>query len=110
MKKLVSILSLAGGIAALAIGGISLSASKSSAVKEAKADAPSYQTYVPLRDGWIENTDGSATTVLNDAIRARNDRFWNGNADPNNWDSQERSFNALDEFVDTIHRANGGEG
>ena len=110
MKKLVSILSLAGGIAALAIGGISLSASKSSAVKEAKADAPSYQTYVPLRDGWIENTDGSAETVLNDAIRARNDRFWNGNADPNNWDSQERSFNALDEFVDTIHRANDGEG
>lgn len=110
MKKLVSILSLAGGIAALAIGGISLSASKSSAVKEAKADAPSYQTYVPLRDGWIENTDNSAETVLNDAIRARNDRFWNGNADLNNWDSQERSFNALDEFVDTIHRANGGEG
>ena len=49
-------------------------------------------------------------TDLNGAIRARNDRFWNGNSDPNNWDSQERSFNALDEFVDTIHRASGGEG
>ena len=77
--------------------------------KELLAD-DDYQTYVPLRDGWIEDTDGSAETNLNDAIRARNDRFWNGNSDSNSWDSQERSFNALDEFIDTIHRANGGEG
>ena len=75
--------------------------------QQVNAEVPNYQTYVPLRDGWIENTDGSAETNLDSAIRARNDRFWNGGS---GWDSQERSFNALDEFVDTIHRANGGEG
>ena len=72
-------------------------------------EVPDYQTYVPLRDGWIENTDGSETTDWG-CIRARNDRFWNGNGDQNHWDSQERSFNATDEFIDTIHRANGGQG
>ena len=76
-------------------------------------EVPDYQTYVPLRDGWVEGTDGSGTPNLDKMIRARNDRFWNGGS---GWDSQERSFNALDEFVDTIHTLNqegnwhGGEG
>ena len=73
-------------------------------------EVPSYQTYVPLRDGWIEPTDGCTWNDLNGSIRARNDRFWNGNSDPNHFDSQERSFNALDEFIDTIHKPEGGEG
>lgn len=107
MKKILPIISLTALSGALVLGATVLS---NKSVSRTNADAPNYQTYVPLRDGWIENTDGSAETVLNDAIRARNDRFWNGNSDPNNWDSQERSFNALDEFVDTIHKANGGEG
>ena len=101
-KKLFIPLLLAAGV--LSIGSISVL----SRYEKVSADVPDYQTYVPLRDGWIENTDGSAATNLNDAIRARNDRFWTGAAE--GWDSQERSFNALDEFVDTIHRANGGEG
>lgn len=108
-KKVLSILSLTALSGALVVGMLVAVNCGNKAV-EVNADAPTYQTYVPLRDGWIENTDGSQTTNLNDAIRARNDRFWNGNSDPNNWDSQERSFNALDEFIDTIHRANGGEG
>ena len=107
MKKMLTVLSLAALGGALTFGSTAVLSKRNNAVS-AKAD--SYQTYVPLRDGWIENTDGSLETDLNSAIRARNDRFWNGNSDPNNWDSQERSFNALDEFVDTIHRANGGEG
>ena len=102
MKKLLTVLTLAAVGGALALG-----AKSANKVEVAEGMAHDYQTYVPLRDGWIENTDGSNETNLNDAIRARNDRFWNG-AD-SGWDSQERSFNALDEFVDTIHRANGGE-
>lgn len=105
MKKAIAILSFTA-LSAILAGSILISANHT--VKEAKAEAVDYQTYVPLRDGWIENTDGSAESNLNDLIRARNDRFWNGQA--SGWDSQERSFNALDEFVDTIHRANGGEG
>ncbi len=105
MKKLLTITSLVALGGALALGAISAVTANDKEVSEVNAD--SYQTYVPLRDGWIDNTDGSAVTNLNDAIRARNDRFWNGGT---GWDSQERSFNALDEFVDTIHRANGGEG
>ena len=104
MKKIIAALSLAAIAGGLTIGALN---GGSKRVEQAEADA-SYQTYVPLRDGWIENTDGSAVTDLNSAIRARNDRFWNGQ--PSGWDSQERSFNALDEFVDTIHKANGGEG
>ena len=104
MKKLFVLF----GSIALATAAMAAGASARNQVKKAKADE--FQTYVPLRDGWIENTDGSAETVLNNAIRARNDRFWNGNSDPNEWDSQERSFNGTDEFIDTIHRANGGEG
>lgn len=105
MKKVFSLL----GLTAMA-GALVLGVNAKQQTKETKADAPSYQTYVSLRDGWIENTDGSEETNLNNAIRARNDRFWSGNSNPDNWDSQERSFNALDEFVDTIHRAAGGEG
>ena len=107
MKKINKILTtaLACGVLGGSFAAATLAPRASSEVK-----AASYQTYVPLRDGWIENTDGSEVTDLNNAIRARNDRFWSGNADPNNWDSQERSFNALDEFVDTIHKAAGGEG
>lgn len=106
MKKTKKFLALA--LATGLVGGGMLPLAFQKKVTQVKADAPSYQTYVPLRDGWIENTDGSGVTNLNDAIRGRNDRFWNGAA--SGWDSQERSFNALDEFVDTIHRANGGEG
>ena len=94
----------------LAVGVLSighLSAANKSYQKVSADEVPDYQTYVPLRDGWIENTDGSAVTDLNSAIRARNDRFWNGAE--SGWDSQERSFNALDEFIDTIHKANGGD-
>ena len=105
MKKINKFLTLALGLGLL--GGALVGASSK---KAESAEALDYQTYVPLRDGWIENTDGSAVTDLNEAIRARNDRFWNGNPDPIEFDSQERSFNALDEFIDTIHRANGGEG
>ena len=74
---------------------------------EAEAAGPGYDTYCPVSLGWIENTDGSAETTLASATRSRNDRFWNGGT---GWDEQERTFNAMDEFVDTIHRANGGEG
>ena len=102
-KKLFIPLLLAAGV--LSIGSISAL----SRYEKVSADVPNYQTYVPLRDGWIEHTDGSAAKSVGELVRARNDRFWNGNADPNNWDSQERSFNALDEFIDTIHMA-GGEG
>ena len=107
MKKTIVALSFSALLTITTATGLMLSTRNATQVK---ADVPDYQTYVPLRDGWIENTDGSAETNLNSAIRARNDRFWNGNSDPNNWDSQERTFNGLDEFVDTIHRANGGEG
>ena len=107
MKKALSILSL-GILAASVATGIAISNNKSA--KEAKADTLEYRTYIPVREGWIENTDGSGETTINAATRARNDRFWNGNGDVNNWDSQERTFNAMDEFIDTIHRANGGEG
>ena len=105
MKKLLSLLSF-GAIATALTVGATLAVNKG--IQEAKADAPDYQTYVPVSSGWIENTDGSATTELGNAIRGRNDRFWNGAA--SGWDSQERTFNAMDDFVDTIHRANGGEG
>ena len=90
MKKLYVLF----GSIVLATAAMAAGASARNQVKKAKADE--FQTYVPLRDGWIENTDGSAETVLNNAIRARNDRFWNGNSDPNEWDSQERSFNGTD--------------
>ena len=76
-------------------------------IHRAYSEAPSFNTYVPVSDGWIENTDGSAETKLADAIRGRGDRFWSGGI---NFDTQERTFNAMDEFVDTIHQANGGEG
>lgn len=78
--------------------------------QKVSAEAVDYQTYVPVSSGWIENTDGSAETTVGAATRGRNDRFWTGNADTNNFDSQERTFNAMDDFIDTIHRANGGEG
>lgn len=110
MKKILTMISLTAFTGALLLGAGVAQSRQNKGVGVVLAEAPTYQTYVPLRDGWIENTDGSAVTDLNSAIRARNDRFWNGNSDPNNWDSQERSFNALDEFVDTIHKANGGEG
>lgn len=102
MKKAIALFSLSAVLSMAAMGVFG-----SLPAKELVADGE-FQTYVPLRDGWIENTDGSAATDLNGAIRARNDRFWSGSA--SGWDSQERSFNALDEFVDTIHKANGGEG
>lgn len=106
-RKFLIPLTFAAGVLALA----SLSGVKT--YQRVSADpviTPNYGPYIPIKDGWIENTDGSAVTNLNDAVRARNDRFWNGNDDSNNFDSQERTFNAMDEFVDTIHRANGGEG
>ena len=104
MKKLLAILPFGVLAGALAVGAVSLSAKGS---KEVKADAPSYQTYVPVVDGWVENTDGSGESTVNSLLRGRNDRFWSGGS---GWDSQERTFNAMDEFIDTIHRANGGEG
>ena len=78
--------------------------------QKVSAEAVDYQTYVPVSSGWIENTDGSAETTVGAATRGRNDRFWTGNADTNDFNSQERTFNAMDDFIDTIHRANGGEG
>ena len=103
MKKIIAALSLAAIAGGLTIGALN---GGSKRVKQAEADA-SYQTYVPISSGWIENTDGSAVTELGNAIRGRNDRFWTGGS---GWDAQERTFNAMDDFVDTIHRANGGEG
>ena len=76
--------------------------------RQAKAEVPSYRTYISVREGWIENTDGSAESSLDSLRRARTDRFWNGAE--SGWDSQERTFNCTTEFIDTIHRANGGEG
>ena len=107
MKKFLSVLSLGTVVGVLSLGS---AIACMQGVKEVSADVPDYQTYVPVRDGWIENTDGSAESSLVSLIRGRNDRFWSGNPDDTHWDSQERTFNAMDEFVDTIHRANGGEG
>lgn len=104
MKKTLALLPFGLILGAVAVSTVV--ATSTNNVKETAAD--DFQTYVPLRTGWIENTDGSAVTNLNDAIRARNDRFWNGAE--SGWDSQERTFNSTDEFIDTIHRANGGEG
>lgn len=106
MKKAISVL-LLGVFSAAAVAGVAVASNTSAKVREAKAEAPSYQTYVPLIDGWVENTDGSAESTVGSLLRGRNDRFWNG---ADGWDSQERTFNAMDEFVDTIHKANGGEG
>ena len=78
------------------------------------ADALSYQTYVPVRTGWIERTDNGADyyglneTDFNKYVRGRNERFWWGNADPNNWDSQERTFNAVDDFIDSVKEGGNG--
>ena len=109
MKKILPILSLSLASAALVLGGVA--ALGKGAVNEVKATsdavfpAPDYTTYVPVADGWIENTDGSAESSLASLIRGRNDRFWSGQS--SGFDSQERTFNATDEFVDTIHKANG---
>ena len=108
MKKTLSLISLAAVAGSLAIGGAFLGG-KTSQIKQANAEVPSYQTYVPLIDGWVEHTDGSDAKSVSDLLRGRNERFWSGNANPNNWDSQERTFNSMDQFIDTIHRA-GGEG
>lgn len=108
MKKLLPTISLTILSGALVMGGFATALSNKK-ISRANADAPDYQTYVPLRTGWIENDGGgdAGAEFLNGLIRARNDRFWSGQA--SGWDSQERSFNALDEFIDTIHKA-GGEG
>ena len=107
MKKILTLLSLTLAGGALVLGSAISTAPKK--VNEAKADAPTYTTYVNLTDGWIEHTDGSASKTVGELLRGRNDRFWSGNSDPNNWDSQERTFNGMDSFIDTIHKA-GGEG
>ena len=77
-------------------------------------EVPNYQTYVPVRTGWIERTDNGADyyglneTDFNKYVRGRNERFWWGNADPNNWDSQERTFNAVDDFIDSVKEGGNG--
>ena len=104
MKKILSLLGITALFGVAAAGAL---VGSKQAGKEVKADAPSYQTYVPLVDGWVENTDGSGESTVSSLLRARNDRFWSGGS---GWDSQERTFNSTDEFIDSIHRANGGEG
>lgn len=104
MKKIVKILTIGCALGLLGGAAVGLNAKKEI---KAEATAPSYTTYVPVSAGWVENTDGSAESTVGSLARGRNDRFWNGGS---GFDSQERTFNAMDEFVDTIHRANGGEG
>ena len=65
-----------------------------------------YQTYIPVSSGWVETYERAGRSV-GDLLRGRNDRFWSGEAE--GWNSQERTFNAMDEFVDTIHKADGEE-
>ena len=92
MKKLLSILTLA------AVGGaLILGAKPSNKTESVQAAGPGYTTYVPVSDGWIENyANGTNDTAR--LLRGRNDTFWDT-----------RTFNAMDEFVDSIHRADGGE-
>lgn len=104
MKKFLALLSITA-VFGVAAAGVLVGSKQAN--KEVKADAPSYQTYVPVSTGWLENDGGGARDDLGNWIRARNDRFWNGGS---GFDSQERTFNSTDEFVDTIHRAAGGEG
>ena len=101
MKKILTLLSLTIAGGALVLGSAISTAPKKAS--EAKADAPSYQTYISVRDeGWMERMDNLDHAIdYGGFIRGRNDRFWNGNADPNNFDSQERTYNGLDEFIDT---------
>ena len=100
MKKVLSLFALTALAGALVVGA----AANSRVAKGVAADAPA-QTYVKLTDGWVQGTDGWGDKTVNELLRGRNDRFWSGNADQNNWDSQERTFNGTDEFIDTIHKA-----
>ena len=93
MKKLLSILSICVGLGVCA----GLVGAKSNSSEEVSAAGPGYQTYVPVTDGWIENYANGTNDVWK-LVRGRNDTFWDT-----------RTFNAMDEFVDSIHKADGGE-
>lgn len=99
MKKIVTLLSLAA-----AAGALALSAVGAKHVEESKADPATKERYIP--------TDSFGTLHMNydksigDLLRGRNERFWSGGS---GFDAQERTFNAMDTFADSIHRA-GGEG
>ena len=112
-KSLLAFIPL-GILGCLAIGGASAAFANQTKLSAAPApihnayfEAPAFQTYVPVGDGWVETTDGSEKTEVGDIIRGRGERFWSGGS---GFDSQERTFNAMDEFVDTIHKAKGREG
>ena len=102
MKKLLFSLGLTAVFGAACLGA---SLSNNQAFKEASAEAASAERYIP--------TDTFFTLQMNydksigDLLRGRNDRFWNGQG--SGFDGQERTFNAMDTFADSIHRA-GGEG
>ena len=102
MKRILPLI----GLTTLAVGAVVGVSSIKPQTKEAKAQEPEYTTFVPLTDGYIEATDGSAGKSVDDLKRGRNERFWSGGS---GFDSQERTFNSNDDFIDTIHRA-GGEG
>ena len=93
MKKLLSILSL--GVALGACAG--LMSAKTHKAEKVSAEGLGYQTYVNIRDGWVQDYANGSNDV-NRLTRGRNDTFWGT-----------RTFNAMDEFVDSIHMADGGE-
>ncbi len=107
MKKLLFSLSIAAFLGAACLGGAL--ATKKQAVSEVKATtaADTEERYVPTDTFSVLHA--SEGKNIGDLLRGRNERFWWGNPDPNNWDSQERTFNGMDSFADTIHKA-GGEG
>ena len=105
MKKINKILSV--GLVASLFGG-SLAATVVGSLKsvETKAVDPDYQTYVPIKDGWVDR--GGNIGNFDHLMRGRNDRFWSGGE---GFDSQNRTYNAVDEFIDSCKsEGNGWQG
>lgn len=102
MKKINKFLTtaLACGVLGGSVAAATLAPRASS---EVRAD-DDYQTYVPVNSGWVEKTDnGIDYYALDDYsayLRGRNDRFWSGASE--GWDSQERTYNAVDQFIDSF--------